>query len=223
MFNIFKKKTKTPRKISNLKVSVVMPVYLGEYEGAAKDREEKFKRAVISFTSQLYKNKELIIVSDGCDIAEKVYKECLVYKEVKFIKIKKQPLFSGNVRDEGVKNATGDVICYLDSDDALGLNHLKVIAQAFEKDPNLDFVYYNDVLLPFMNNPQPREVHLEYESVGTSSIAHRSDLPKVAWKDCDGYGHDWKFIEKLINGGFSYSKIYGAEYYVCHVPNMFDN
>ena len=45
-----------------LKVSVVMASFLGEYSGAAKNRDKKFLRAVKSFKNQTYDNKELIIV-----------------------------------------------------------------------------------------------------------------------------------------------------------------
>jgi glycosyltransferase involved in cell wall biosynthesis len=225
MFGLFKKKKveKVARKSKDLKVSVIMPIFLGEYEGCAKDREKKFERAVISFTVQNYKNKELIIISDGCDIAEEIYNKSLVYKDVHFYKIEKQPLFSGNVRNEGIKKATGDIICYLDSDDALGITHLQTIANAFERENELDWVYYNDLLLPPYQNASVRDVNVFEGSIGTSSIAHWRTLPYGNWKDCDGYGHDWVFIKRMLEHNPNYKKIMGAEYYVCHLPNIFDN
>jgi glycosyltransferase involved in cell wall biosynthesis len=44
------------------KVSVIMPVYLGEYDGCASDRETKFKRAINSVIQSSYKNLELVII-----------------------------------------------------------------------------------------------------------------------------------------------------------------
>jgi glycosyltransferase involved in cell wall biosynthesis len=223
MFGLFKKKVnKQDRKLRDLKVSVIMPVYLGEYQGAASDRIEKFKRAVISFTQQTYENRELIIISDGCDIAEQTYNDCLVYDKVLFKKITKQPLFSGNVREEGLKMATGDIICYLDSDDVIGFTHLRTIALNFYDKSELDWVYYNDLLLPPHQNATVRDVSIEAGMIGTSTIAHRRDLPYASWKGCDGYGHDWKFIELGLLPN-NHKKIMGAEYYVCHVPDIFDN
>ena len=51
-----------------MKFSVIMASYLGNYPGCANNREAKFIRSVKSFLNQSYDNKELIIVSDGCEI-----------------------------------------------------------------------------------------------------------------------------------------------------------
>lgn len=223
MFNFLRKKKSnyiTDRKIGDLKISVIMPVYLGDYDGCADDREEKFKASVISFVHQTYKNKELIIVSDGCDIAERVYNTYLKYENVIFKKVSKKPLFSGLIRDVGVGMSTGDVICYLDSDDMLGSNHLQTIVSGFTN-KETDYVYYNDLLLPPNQQIIPRTVELEHGSIGTSTIAHRTDISNLSWYGCDEYGHDWKFIQQLIGNNNVGKKIHGAEYYVCHIKNIF--
>ena len=48
------------------RIAVVMPSFLGDYTNAAKNREEKFLRAVNSVRTQSYDNKLLVVVSDGC-------------------------------------------------------------------------------------------------------------------------------------------------------------
>lgn len=218
MFGFFKtKKNKiVERNTTNLKISVVMPVYLGEYEGCADNRIERFKSAVISFVNQSYKNSELIIISDGCNIAEMIYNDCLVYDNIVFKKIPKQSLFSGNVRAEGVKIASGDIIGYLDSDDNIGKHHLQTIVDNFTTKPALDWVYYNDIIAIPKYPITTREVHLALGFIGTSTIAHRKDC-EVSWIGCDNYNHDWLFIQKLIAYSNSYIKIYGATYYVNHI------
>ena len=57
------------------KVSVIMPVYLGHYEGCAEDREEKFVRAINSFLNNDYENKELIVIGDCCSKSESILQE----------------------------------------------------------------------------------------------------------------------------------------------------
>ena len=52
--------------------------------------------------------------------------------DIKLFFTAKQSLFSGVIRGLGCTMATGDVICYLDTDDMLGVNHLKAIANGFE-------------------------------------------------------------------------------------------
>ena len=43
-----------------MKLSVIMPSFLGEYDGCATDREKKFVRAVQSFLDNTLIEKELI-------------------------------------------------------------------------------------------------------------------------------------------------------------------
>ena len=57
-----------------MRISVIMPVYLGEYPTRGSNPEYKFKRAVETYIDQEYKDSELIIVSDGCRIAEGIWR-----------------------------------------------------------------------------------------------------------------------------------------------------
>jgi len=203
---------------ASTKVSVIMPSYLGEYEGAAKDRPEKLERAIGSFLGNSHPSKELIVVADGC---EQSYDIAASFdsKEVRPYIVEKQPLFSGLVRQKGLDVATGDIIVYLDSDDMHGTHHLASIVRQMNAN-SLDWCYFND----FIQTPGgtiPRSVELEHGSVGTSSIAHLRKL-NASWDGCDGYGHDWEFIQRLQNESWNYDKIYGTMYVVCHVPNTVD-
>jgi glycosyltransferase involved in cell wall biosynthesis len=203
-----------------VKISVIMASYLGEYMFAAKNRVDKFNRAINSFKSQTYTNKELIIVSDGCPltIAESTKH---LSEEIKLFGLTKQEYFSGAVREYGCKQATGDIICYLDTDDFFGNNHLQIIASSIQ---NYDWIYFNDTIIyrfhPTENrilSSVVRETKLERGSIGTSAIAHKN-LPKISWSGCNGYGHDWDFIQKLMSNP-NHAKIANSEYKVCHIPN----
>lgn len=199
-----------------------MPVYLGDYRGSASGREEKFIRAVNSFMDQSYSNKELIIVSDACHIASKIYHEMFDNKGVVLIVYdKKQPLFSGSLRSEGIRSSTGDIITYLDSDDELGENHLESLANCTDWD-NVDWVYFNDYLSLGNGQDELRIVEMKHGKIGTSNIAHHSRL-KANWDGCDGYGHDWMFIKKLQEISTNYKKVFGMNYIVHHIPNLIDN
>lgn len=216
----------------SIKISVIMPSFLGDYDYAATERGEKFNRAVQSFLNQNYTNKELIIVSDGCyETIERAahFIADNPHTDIKLIKLDKQELFSGNVRNTGLFHSQGDVICYLDSDDMLGSNHLSTIAYYFEINPSLDWLYYDDYVVHRFHPIDKeilvegkRENTLEHGTIGTSSIAHKN-LKSISWDGCDGYGHDWTFIKKnLIDTELKHTKIHGASYYVCHIPNGLD-
>ena len=157
------------------KVSVIMASYLGDYPGRTSNPEQKFIRAVKSFLSQTYENKELIIVADGCDVTERLYNENFsTIENIKFIKIPKQPIYGGEIRNAGIDIATGEIISYLDNDDVLGKTHLATIMNEFTDD--IDLMYYDDYLVL---SPDFKKLHLRlnetrYGSIGTSSITHKN-------------------------------------------------
>ena len=212
-----------------MKISVIMPCFLGDYEGCASNREEKLIRAIHSFNTQTHEDRELVIVSDGCEDTIRVANQFNIDGNIRIVKMKKQPLFSGKLRDAGINNATGEVICYLDSDDVIGKGHLANINGAFEANKHIDWLYYNDYIFKGHNEKRlVKIVELEHGSIGTSSIAHKKfkknifGRSKISWRGCDGYGHDWTFIQKIIKADLSYRKIAGCDYNICHMPNLFD-
>ena len=212
----------------NIKISVVMASYLDSYKDSASDRIIKFHRAVESFFNQLYQNKELVVVSDGCPYTAN---EISKYNssDIKLIELPKQPIFSGSVRNAGCFMASGDVICYLDTDDYIGFNHLNNIVTHFEQDSSLGWVYFNDYVVYRFNpitkeilSKAEREVDLFSGMIGTSSIAHRKKAD-INWLKCDNYGHDWTFVKtKLIDTDLKFKKIQGCDYNVCHIPTQVD-
>jgi glycosyltransferase involved in cell wall biosynthesis len=213
------------------KIAVIMPSFLGEYEGAAKNRNQKFLRAVRSFLNQTHKKKHLVIISDGCDKTIKLYSTLFAqYKNITCIELPKQPLFSGVVRQVGINFATrkikADIIVPLDSDDLfLYDNHLSVI-DAEMKDN--DFIYADEYyFLKHHENGSDElglhKVELLKDVAGTSSVVWRNK-PEFSWKGLDGWGHDYRFWHNvLIPHSKKYSKVEGLSYCICHVKGMFDN
>lgn len=118
------------------KISVVMPSYLKDYPDSRSNPVDKFNRAVQSFLNQDYKYKELIIVSDGCELTNKQYEErWATHEDIKLIKKDKaSSKWPGTNRQIGVDSATGDWITYLDSDDILHHSHLTNIAYHINDD-----------------------------------------------------------------------------------------
>jgi glycosyltransferase involved in cell wall biosynthesis len=157
-------------------LSVIMPSFLGEYDGCASDRENKFIRAVYSFLENSLYDKELIVVGDNCSITENVLNEYFKHElnigRIKFYQFsKKQKLFSGSLRSKGIELALGDYISYLDTDDILGKGHLLSIYNQV-KSQDLDWAYFDD----FINSEAgliTKKVELKKDSIGTSSIIHR--------------------------------------------------
>jgi glycosyltransferase involved in cell wall biosynthesis len=193
------------------KISVIMPCTLAEYPGAAKDRKRKLERAVDSFLHQDYPEKELIVVSDGCQATVELMHSRFSYREgVHVHKIQAQPRFSGAPRNEGIRLATGEVICYLDSDDFLIPDHLHVISKVNWYEA--DWCYYDDMVRLNDGRYAKRVTEPAYSRIGTSSIAHKRSL-KVVWPN--GYGHDWRMIQSCLLGKRC-AKAGDGGYVVCH-------
>jgi glycosyltransferase involved in cell wall biosynthesis len=197
------------------KVSVIMASYLGDYPGRSSNPDKKFIRAVKSFLSQTYQNKELIIVADGCDLTEKIYNEQFSnYDNVFLIKIPKQPIYGGETRNMGLNVASGEIISYLDNDDVLGKNHLEIIMNQFTDD--VDLVYYDDYLVMSQDFKKlhQRLNETRYGSIGTSAISHKN-VDYLKWSN--GYGHDWVFIMSAIIKGMQFKKLEKPpQYLVAH-------
>jgi glycosyltransferase involved in cell wall biosynthesis len=211
----------------NMKISVIMPVCLAPYQSvpetsdqfiitSASEPEMKFIRAVKSFINQTFKDAELIIISDGDRRAEEIYIPYWSHlPNIRFKYIEKQILYSGIVRQTGIKMAKGEIICYLDHDDMFGKDHLQIINDNFDT-RKYDWVYYDDYII---NGTEIslRDVQKEICKIGTSSIAHRRNV-KLVWGN--NYGHDWHMIEKYLIPLPRHVKIPIPQYYVCHNSNI---
>lgn len=201
-----------------------MASYLGEYEGCATDREIKFSRAVNSFLNNSYQNTELVVIGDSCEKTENIlnndFSEYLSNGKIVFYNFRwKQKLFSGKIRSKGIELASGDYIMYLDSDDMFGTHHIRTVVEQI-KNQKYDWAYFND----FIYGEQglvTKNVEIKKDSIGTSSVIHKKSK-NINWDSCDGYGHDYKFIERLLNWSKNYCKVYGASYIICHIPNVVD-
>lgn len=178
-----------------MKISIIMQSYLGDYPYSRKNPELKFIRAVYSIINQIYENWELVIISDGCNITNKLYSTYFKnYDNIKLVKISKpedtETYSNGNYRraypkQVGLDNATGDFICYLDSDDMFTKKALydleKVISKTYEtcKKNNLTFPRY------FLNNSaiynKIKLDNIDYNSLKDEDITYeqRGDLYKI--------------------------------------------
>lgn len=210
-------------------ISVIMASHLSNRIPGASNKPIKFLRSVKSFLNQTHQEKELIIISDGCEITNKLYEENFKdINNIKHIYIPKQPPYSNMMRNVGLSVASGDIICYLDADDVIGKRHLEIINEQFDINKN-HFIYYDDWLVTDkeFKNLFFREVQPRYTSIGTSSIAHINpnttddDIgKKIKWIS-NGYGHDFLFVLKMISLGCRFEKLKTPpNYIVCHARDI---
>ena len=91
-------------------VSVIIPTY---------NRIDTLERAIKSVKSQTYKNIEVLVIDDNANnhnIRKEVEKIVSKFQNIKLIQ-NKENLGGGLSRNEGIKNAKGEYIAFLDDDD----------------------------------------------------------------------------------------------------------
>lgn len=206
------------------KFSLIMQCYLGDYPTAASNREEKLIRAIDSALAQTFKDWELIIVADGCEKTFDIVQEKYSANEnIDCRLITKQTTWGGAARNYGLKIAKGELVCYLDSDDVFGPNHLQIINDNIG---SYDWAYFNDFVYNKINTtgaPANLEKNIERDCViqvknqfGTSNIVHKLSLGAM-WSGIGYAQDDWALVEHLKKLSSNYGKIKTPEYIVCHI------
>lgn len=200
--------------------SIIMPSYLGDYQLAATDRIRKFHRAILSVFNQSFHGFELIVVADGCEQTMEIM--TTHYSKTPCVFISKQAYLSGEPRNVGIKNAIGKHIGYCDTDDALGRDHLQIIADQINAQKPAEWYFFND----WTGLPDgSRTFYNRYCSpklkgqCGTSNIIHRR-IGSPSWGP--GYEHDWEFIQRLLKKSDPVYLLKSPLYYVCHIPKILD-
>lgn len=205
-----------------MKFSIILPTFLGNYKNAATNRDMKLRRAIESVLDQTCQDFELNIICDGCEKSYAIVEQIAMENPAADINcwmIPKQQLWSGTVRNMGIKHSKGTYISYIDGDDVWGPDHLKVLDQQSDVYQDKQWLWFNDFIFKGGRWVE-RDCNLNVKGAnGTSNIIHKRML-NVYWID-GGYEHDWKFIQRLMLFP-NYQQIETPDYRVCHIPNHYD-
>ena len=112
-----------------MKFSIILPTY---------NRANLISKAIRSVVYQTYQNWELIVVDDGStDNTKKVVEE-FVRADNRIIYLSQKNKERSAARNNGIKSAVGEFICFLDSDDLYYKTHLEefkklIIESKFQK------------------------------------------------------------------------------------------
>lgn len=171
------------------------------------------EQAVISALNQTYPNKEVIIVDDGSDAATKAILKKLKPRITKLITQENQG--QSIARNNGIREAKGEYVLNLDSDDFFELSFCEKAIKKFQEDKEIAIVTcqsirFNkrgkiDVFIP--RGGTIKDFLFSNSAMG-SSMFKRKD-----WERCGGYEEklpilgfeDWEFyIQILKQGGYTY-------------------
>lgn len=118
------------------------------------NRKDKLKRAIDSVLNQTYTDWELIVVDDAStDGTEELLK---TYPQVKYIKRNKNFGNDTRPKNQGAKHSKGEYIAYLDDDNAFRPDHLQALYNELQKEPNIDVVYGDRIIIDDTGENAPR-------------------------------------------------------------------
>ena len=98
------------------KISIILPVF---------NDENLIEKSINSILNQTYQNFELIVINDGStdNSLEKIQN----YSDDRIIVYSQERKGTGQARNTGLKKATGNFICFVDSDDTINNNFLETM------------------------------------------------------------------------------------------------
>lgn len=115
------------------KVSIIIPVY---------NVEKYVDICLKSILHQTYRNIEVIVVDDGSRDRSGAICDRFAKKDSRITVIHQENGGVSRARNNGIDHATGDYICFVDSDDWLPRDSVEVLVKRMEE-TGADFVYGN--------------------------------------------------------------------------------
>lgn len=193
-------------------VSVVMTTF---------NRSKLLKRAIKSVLAQTFKNWELIIIDDcSPDDTQKVVKKFLKDPRIRYIRRKENFGQHTRPKNEGIKEAQADWVCYLDDDNAYRRDHIQALWKAKENEPTYD-VYYGDRMLvdertghkgkaiPGVRSEFNIGKMAHYNYIDTSDVlAKKSSMMAVGgWDESLKRFGDWNLWTRMIKNGATFKRV----------------
>ncbi len=170
-----------------------MPVY---------NRQAYIQRAIESVLYQSYDNWELITVDDGSEDYSpyllEIYKAYSPKIKVVHQDHKRLPA----ARNNGIKNSTGSLITFLDSDDEFTKEHLEIRINYLNKNPGIDLLHggvkiIGNEFVPDKENPK-QLIHLSQCIIGATFFGKRNVFIETGGFNDIPYSEDSEFLERVI-------------------------
>lgn len=197
--------------------SIIIPVYnIAPYIRACLD----------SVCAQTFTNWEAICVDDGSTDGSGAILDEYFAKDSRFKVIHKENGGVGAARNNGLDNADGQLIMFLDGDDMLRNCALEDIANSMKDSPKSNFIVFNDIKFKDGSSPtwsDDAEIECREEDLASSvptclasvcvwGAAYRKEILKgLRFKDCV-LGEDLVFFCEVLTRANRCSFLNRAEY-----------
>ena len=148
-------------------------------------------RTLNSIINQTWKNKEIIIVNDGSTDKETLH---IInnFREIPGILVINQPnLGLPAARNSGAYASKGKYLFFIDSDDWLELDSLKLMYEFLKVNTDAAFVYSDIVLEGEVRKVIKKEYNF-FEQLFLNQLPYSIFIPKKKWINFGGYDEDMK-------------------------------
>jgi glycosyltransferase involved in cell wall biosynthesis len=192
-------------------VSIIIPVF----------NDEKFiKETIQSVKNQVYINWECIIVNDGSvDSSESIIQN-EISNDSRFTYVFKENSGVSDTRNLGIKQAKGEFILPLDSDDLISVNYILDCVAVFEKQPNTKLVYCKAEFFGEKKGAFKLRAYFYEDLIVRNSIFCSAMYKKVDYLNTEGYDsnlklglEDWEFWIQLLDENSKVVKINKVHFY----------
>lgn len=112
------------RRMSNKKVSIIIPVY---------NTEQYLEKCIRSALNQTYPYIEVICIDDGSTDRSGMILDELAKNDERMVVIHQENMGESGARNVGLKNASGDYIGFMDCDDWIDSNMYEELVNALEE------------------------------------------------------------------------------------------
>lgn len=151
------------------KVSIIMPAY---------NTAHLIAGSLDSVLQQSFRDFEAIVVNDGSPDTAELEKVLTPYQE-RIVYIKQENKRAAGARNTAIRQARGEFLAFLDSDDCWLPDHLAFQMKLFAEDPTLDLVYCN--CLSVGDPTRPHEFMKRCPSQGVANfdalVVERCQIP----------------------------------------------
>ena len=186
----------------NPMVCIIMPVYNGE---------KTIKYALASLVRQTYDNWECIIVNDGSTDGTKAILDSLNDNRFKVYHLYRNS-GRGVAREEALRHAQGKYLCYLDADDMLHKDKIRVQVEYLESHPNVQLVSCGCVRIRGDMSPigvsNCRSMQLTAHRYGDpmhlilpSSMVRLEEAMSFSYNSYLDVGEDYDYFSRYCDGG----------------------
>lgn len=128
-----------------MKASVIIPCY---------NTARYVAQTLQSVFAQTYSDYEVVVVNDGSPDTPQLEAELAPWRDrITYLKSENQGLAAA--RNFGIRNSSGELLAFLDSDDYWHPEYLAIQVQALKNDPEADIVYPNAFIVNEGPSPSP--------------------------------------------------------------------